>query len=113
MVNTWAEIQSVRDKMRDEVKRIIQDDINEVAVANAREQELNSNMAKLQGDPLGSTSAGSSCRPDPRADTNRQLFQTFLTRFREIVEQQGLAEADAKILSAADVPTSPAYPRPP
>ncbi len=112
MVNTRAEIQSVRDKMRDEVKRIVQDDINEVAVAKAREQELNNSMAKLQGDSARVDLAGVELRDLTRdADTNRELFQTFLTRFREIVEQQGLAEADAKILSAADVPGSPSHPK--
>ena len=78
MVNTRAEIQSVRDKMRDEVKRIIQDDINEVAVAKAREQELTSSMAKLQGDAARVDLAGVELRDLTRdADTNRELFQTF------------------------------------
>ena len=112
MVNTRAEIQSVRDKMKDEVKRIIQDDVNEVAVAKAREQELTNSMAKLQGDAARVDLAGVELRDLTReADTNRELFQTFLTRFREIVEQQGLAEADAKILSAADVPIAPSHPK--
>jgi polysaccharide biosynthesis transport protein len=112
MVNTRAAIQSVRDKMKDEVLRIIQDDENEVAVARAREQQLNTSMAKLQGDAARVDLAGVELRDLTReADTNRELFQTFLTRFREIVEQQGLAEADAKILSAADVPIAPASPK--
>jgi succinoglycan biosynthesis transport protein ExoP len=112
MVNTRAEIQSVRDKMKDEVQRIVQDDINEVAVAKARERELTSNMAKLQGDAAKVDMAGVELADlTSEADTNRQLFQTFLTRFREIVEQQGLQEADARILSAADVPSVAAYPR--
>ncbi len=34
-----------------------------------------------------------------------------MPRFREIVEQQGLAEADAKILSAADMPILPSHPK--
>ncbi len=112
MVNTRAEIQSVRDKMKDEVQRIVQDDLNEVAVAKAREQELNNSMAKLQGDAARVDLAGVELRDLTRdADTNRELFQTFLTRFREIVEQQGLAEADAKIMSAADVPNVPSHPK--
>ncbi len=112
MVDTRAEIKSVRDKMQDEVQRILQDDINEVAVAKAREQELTNSMAKLQGNAARVDLAGVELRDLTReADTNRELFQTFLTRFREIVEQQGLAEADAKVLSAADVPISPSHPR--
>jgi uncharacterized protein involved in exopolysaccharide biosynthesis len=112
MVNTRAEIQSIRDKMQDEVQRIVQDLGNEVAVARAREQELTNHMARLQGDAARVDLAGVELSDLTReAETNRQLFQTFLTRFREIVEQQGLQEADAKILSAADTPAMPTYPR--
>ncbi len=67
MVNTRAEIQSVRDKMQDEVQRIIQDHVNEVAVARAREQELTNSMARLQGDAARVDLAGVELRrPDPR-----------------------------------------------
>jgi succinoglycan biosynthesis transport protein ExoP len=112
MVNTRAQLQSVRDKMKDEVQRIIQDGTNEVAVAKARERELNNNMAKLQSDAARVDLAGVELADlTSEADTNRQLFQTFLTRFKEIVEQQGLQEADARILSAADVPVTPSYPQ--
>ena len=112
MVNTRAEIQSVRDKMQDEVQRIVQDLANEVAVARAREQELTNNMARLQGDAARVDLAGVELADLTReAQTNRELFQTFLTRFREIVEQQGLQEADARILSPADVPTTPSHPK--
>jgi polysaccharide biosynthesis transport protein len=112
MVNTRAEIQSVRDKMLEEAKRIIQNLSNEVAVAKAREQELTNSMAKLQSDAARVDLAGVELSDLTReADTNRQLFQTFLTRFREIVEQQGLQEADARILSAAAPPTAPSHPK--
>ena len=112
MVNVRAEIQSVRDKMKDEVQRIVQDEVNEVAVAKAREQELTNHMAKLQGDAAKIDLAGVELADLTRdADTNRQLFQTFLTRFKEIVEQQSMQEADARILSAADVPIAPSDPK--
>ena len=69
-------------------------------------------MARLQSDAAKVDLAGVELSDLTRdADTNRQLFQTFLTRFREIVEQQGLAEADARILSPADPPTSPSHPK--
>ena len=112
MVNTRAEIQSIRDKMQDEVQRIVQDLANEVAVSRAREQELSNNMGRLQGDAARVDLAGVELRDLTRdADTNRELFETFLVRFREIVEQQGLADADASILSAADIPTAPSHPK--
>jgi succinoglycan biosynthesis transport protein ExoP len=112
MVNTRAELSSVRGKMQDEVRRIIQDLENEVAVARAREGELQNGMAALQADAMEADLAEVELRDLTRsADTNRELFTIFLTRFREIVEQQELQEADAKILSPADPPIRPSHPK--
>jgi polysaccharide biosynthesis transport protein len=112
MVNARSEIQSVRDKMLDEVNRIVEELKNQVAVATAREQELQNSMNRLQGESARVDLAGvelSSLQGE--VDTNRQLFQTFLSRYQEIVEQQGLQEADAKILSPAAVPNAPSHPQ--
>ena len=112
MVTTQGQLDSVRQKMQDEVQRIISDLQNEVAVARARERELQNSMAALQGDAANLELAEVELRDlTMEADANRQLFATFLTRFREIVQQQELQEADAKIMSAASVPLLPAYPQ--
>jgi len=112
MVNARAELASVRDKMQDEVQRIVSDLQNEVAVARARERELQNSMAALQEQASGVDMAEVELRDLTReAETNRKLLETFLTRFQEIVEQQELQEADAKVLSTADVPNSPSYPK--
>jgi polysaccharide biosynthesis transport protein len=111
MVNLRAELQSVRDKIGDEVERIMQDLQNNVAVAQARENQLRTSLAALQQDASGVDMAEVELRDLTReAESNRLLFETFLNRFREVVEQQELQEADARILSTAEVPTQPAYP---
>lgn len=111
-VSTKAEIASVRSKMQDEVQRIIQDLENEVAVAVAREKEINNSMTQLQGDATRVDLAGVELNDLNRdAQTNRELYETFLVRFREIVEQQGLQEADARVLSPAEAPSLPSHPK--
>jgi exopolysaccharide transport family protein len=112
MINARAEIQSVRDKMLDEARRIIDDFENEVSVASAREKELQSNMSRLQDDAGRVDLAGAELSAlQGEVDTNRKLFETFLARFREIVQQQSLQESDAKLLSAADPPNGPSHPQ--
>jgi exopolysaccharide transport family protein len=112
MVTTQGELANVRQKMQDEVQRIISDLSNEVAVARARERELQNNMSALQSDAADVDLAGVELRDlTMEADANRELFGTFLTRFREIVEQQELQEADARIMSAASIPLGPSYPQ--
>jgi capsular exopolysaccharide synthesis family protein len=112
MINTRAEIQSVRDKMLDEARRIINDFENEVSVATAREKELQSNMSRLQDEAGRVDLAGAELSGlQGEVNTNRQLFETFLTRFREIVAQQDLQESDAQILSPASPPNAPSHPQ--
>jgi polysaccharide biosynthesis transport protein len=112
MVTTRGELATVREKMQDEVQRIISELTNEVTVTRARERELQKHMAALQSDSADLDLAEVELRDlTMEADANRQLFATFLTRFREIIEQQELQEADAKIMSAASVPVGPAHPQ--
>ena len=112
MLNIQGELQTVRSKIEDEVRRVVQDLENEVAVSKAREVELQSSLAGIQGASSTVELAQVELRDLTReAETNRELFQTFLTRFREIVEQQELQEADARIMSAADIPNKPSSPR--
>lgn len=112
MINTRGEIRSIRDKMNDEAQRIEQDLEDEVAVAEARAQELHRSLASLQNDASAQEFASIELTSLTReAETNRELFQTFLMRFREVVEQQELQEADARILSTAKIPDVPSYPR--
>jgi exopolysaccharide transport family protein len=111
MVNLQGEIETVRGKIGDEVERVIQDLENEVAVAKAREIELQNSLATLRGQTSDVELAQVELRNLTReAESNRELFETFLTRFREIVEQQELQEADAWIMSAADTPSRPSSP---
>lgn len=112
MLNVQGELVTVRSKLEDEVRRVVQDLENEVAVAKAREVELQSSLRGIQNQSSTVELAHVELRNLTReAETNRQLFETFLTRFREIVEQQELQEADARIMSAADMPSKPSSPQ--
>jgi succinoglycan biosynthesis transport protein ExoP len=112
MVNLRSEIGSIRSKMQDEAGRIVRDFENEVSVASAREQELMNSMKRLQDEAGRADLAGVELGAlQGEVDTNRELFTAFLTRFREIVEQQGLEEADSKILSSAVQPAAPSHPK--
>ena len=112
MVNLRSGMASIRGKMQDEVRRIVQDLQNEVSVAVAREQELTNSMNRLQSDAARADLAGVELGAlEGEISTNRELFTAFLTRFREIVEQQGLEEANSKILSSAIQPNAPSHPK--
>jgi capsular exopolysaccharide synthesis family protein len=112
MVSLRGDIGSLRGKMRDEVERIMQDLQNEVAIARARESQLQSSLNALEGQADTQQVASVELHDLAiEAEANRELFQTFLLRFNEINEAQQLQQADIKVLSPADVPLDPSYPR--
>jgi len=45
------------------------------------------------------------------AVTSRDLYESFLTRYKEATEQQSLQSPDSRIVSEALVPSHPSYPR--
>src|SRR3546814_1368068 len=45
------------------------------------------------------------------ATANRSLFENFLSRLKETTAQENLHQADARIISRADLPNRPAFPR--
>jgi len=112
MVTTRGELAQVRQKMQDEVQRIVATLSDEVAVTRARERELSSSMAQLQGDAANVEMAEIQLRDlTMEADANREMLNTFLGRFNEIIEQQELQEADATIMSPATIPLTPSHPQ--
>ncbi len=47
------------------------------------------------------------------AKANRTLYETFLNRYKQTTEQQGLEQADARVISRASIPLSPSFPNKP
>ncbi len=46
-----------------------------------------------------------------QAETDRELYESFLARFKETAAQQDLQQGDARVISPAGIPTSPSWPR--
>ncbi|ABC22291.1 GumC family protein [Rhodospirillum rubrum] len=46
-----------------------------------------------------------------QADSSRSLYEAFLSRFKRNAEQEQIQRANARLLSPADIPASPSYPR--
>lgn len=112
MINLRAEIRDLRSKIDAEVNKIVLSLANEVEVARARESTLASNLASIQQN-VGELSRASVRLNELQreADANRSLFETFLNRFKETSNQDQIIQPDARIISAAEVPAWPSFPR--
>lgn len=84
---------------------------SEVAVATARLQSLEDSLAAFLEDSIQVKRALIDLRSlESEAAASRTLFETFLNRFKE-TEQTGIEQPDSWIISRAEIPTRPSYPR--
>ncbi|WP_159460191.1 GumC family protein [Tistlia consotensis] len=112
IVNARAEIADLRNSIAREVRKIVQNLENEVEVAKARENALQKDLQGLKAESNDSRSAEIGLSQLQReAEANRTLYETFLNRFKETSEQQDIQQPDARVISRADVPLAPSYPR--
>ncbi len=112
MITARAELDDLRRKIRAEVDKIVQNLRNEVGIARVRENTLTASLRRLEG-RIGqlNTKEVQLRSLEREATANRTLYETFLSRFKETGQQQGIQQADARIISRADVPTEASFPR--
>lgn len=108
----------LRDEMR-EYKRLMFDELNRLAqsyksdldVATAREKSLVESVEKATGVSTNANETQVQLRELQReAETYRNLYQTFLQRYQEAVQQQSFPVTDARVISKAVAPGSPSKP---
>ena len=114
MINAHAEVQDTREKIEAEVDRIVQGMRNDLEVARTREQTLRASLNRLETERAEvNTAQGTLEVLEREAVANKALFDTLLARWNEIGQNDGLQHADARIISRANVPASPASPNTP
>jgi len=112
MIKIRSEIRELGDKIRDEINKIVEGLTSEVAIAKARTEALRDALQKLEGSAIQNNNAQIQLRELERVvEQKRQQHQTFLVRLRETRAQQEMIEPTARVVSYAEVPTSPSFPK--
>jgi succinoglycan biosynthesis transport protein ExoP len=112
IINANAEIQDLQSTIEGEVSKIVQNLSNEVAVARARSASIEQTVAGLN--TSFDTERGAEVRLrelEREADATRQLYDTMLSRYKEVSEQENIQEPDARLISEAAVPMQPSWPK--
>ncbi len=113
MVQARNELASVRARFLSETQRITLAVRAELDAAKAEEEELKELFEKaavVSG--TASQYEAEQKQLEREAQSNRTLYESFLTRFKELREQQDIQRADARILAyahPAGAPSSPNY----
>ena len=116
-------IQAVRLRSEmGEYQRLIFEELGRIAesyqstynVAQSRQTSLEASVAKLVGVNANNNTTQVQLRQLEReSDTFKTLYDNFLQRFQQTVQQQSFPVNDARVITPASVPEKPSFPRKP
>ena len=111
-VQLRAEMKEYERLMFEELSRYQQSYKSEYDVAQARENALADNVEKARGESAIAGETGVQLRELERAaDSYKNLYQTFLQRYQEAVQQQSFPITEARVITRPVKPDKPSYPR--
>lgn len=105
------ELADINSQIDAEIDRIVASLENEVNVSAQRVRSLQGSLQDARGELSVNNSAIVQLRALEReAEASRALFESFLNRFRQTNETEGLTEADARVVAQASTPQTPSSP---
>ncbi len=111
-VRLRAEMDEYRRLMFDELGRIAESYQSDLKVAQERESSLREQVAMATGVSASDNETQVQLRELEReSETYRSLYQTFLQRYQEAVQQQSFPVTEARVISAASAPEKPSSPK--
>lgn len=116
MVQLNAEANDVALRIDSEVNKVVRNLSNEVAIATAREELLETELGRLKNVMAQANAKEIELRALEReAEASRALLATLLARFKEIGSQDEMQpqQAGARIISRAEAPSKPSFPNKP
>ncbi|WJH39653.1 polysaccharide biosynthesis tyrosine autokinase [Aliirhizobium terrae] len=98
--------------MFDELRRISESYQSELEVAQSRERQITEGVASATTISVAASETQVQLRELERsAETYKNLYQTFLQRYQEAVQQESFPVTEARIISYATPPAGPSEPR--
>ncbi|MGH6897903.1 MAG: GumC family protein [Geminicoccaceae bacterium] len=113
MLNLGAEMAGIQDKIRIEVERGVRALADDLQGLESQEHVIAQDLAELKQENAREGQAEVRLREFVRqAEANRQLYETFLRRYKEAQEQEQIIAPDARIVTVAAAPDKPVTPGP-
>ncbi|UOA08269.1 polysaccharide biosynthesis tyrosine autokinase [Methylobacter sp. S3L5C] len=112
MIQMQAELEDIKNKINQEVKKIAAGLRHNLDVAIAREGSLSGSLRQMESKTSGNSQAEVELHALEReATANKVLFETFLGRFKETASTQGIEQANARVISFAETPQNASFPK--
>jgi len=112
MLDLESQKTNLESKINEEVERVVRSVANNVAIAQAQVGSLENSLKQIEGQSgeqnklrvklaaLQSTAASA-----------KSMYEAFLSKLNQTQDQQGIETPDARIISRAEIPVRPSYPK--
>jgi len=106
------QMQDIRDAIFDEVKRLAETYKSDLEISRQREEDVKKDLAKAITESQSSDSAEIALRQlEANAQSYKTLYDNFLQRYTESVQQQSFPISEARLISPATPPTGKSSPK--
>jgi len=112
VVNLRNQMREIRKAILDELKRIAETYKSDYEIAKAREDSLQRSLDQIVAESQTTNQAQIVLRQlESAAKSYRSLYDNFLQRYMESVQQQSFPITEARVITRASSPPSPSSPR--
>jgi polysaccharide biosynthesis transport protein len=112
VVNVRNQMHELQNSIRDELTRIAETYKSDFEIAKQREESVQRQLNEAVAQSQTTNKAQVTLRElESSAQTYRALYDNFLQRYMESVQQQSFPITEARVISAASPPTMPSHPR--
>ena len=112
LAQVTAQLEESRSKLAQHIKSVVEGINSAYLAASGKERELRTQMDKQKSDAFALKDAAVNYAILAReADTNKQLYDSVLARFKEINIAGEIPASNVSILDRAEVPTRPSKPQ--
>jgi polysaccharide biosynthesis transport protein len=107
-----AQKENFEGKINEEIQRIVESIRNSVSVASAHVNSLEQSLARVEGRGAGQDKSSVQLTALQSAATSaRSMYEAFLARLSQTQDREGIQAPDARVISNAEVPASPSFPK--
>ncbi|WP_024506293.1 AAA family ATPase [Bradyrhizobium sp. ARR65] len=110
--NLRAEMAALQNSIWDEISRIAESYKSELQIAKSQEEAIDKRMLEVFQKSGATRQAQVRLRElETGANTYRGIYETFLSRFTQSVQQQSFPSTEARVVTDAPVPRAPSSPK--
>jgi polysaccharide biosynthesis transport protein len=110
--NLRAEMAALQRAIWDEISRIGESYKSEVQIAKSQEESIDKRMTEVFQNSAATRQSQVRLRElETAANTYRGIYETFLSRFTQSVQQQSFPSTEARVVTVASPPHSPSSPK--